>query len=453
MNAGAVLQNVQSRPKQSTNNEIGNKGTSEKPNQVEKRFQSVFNAVTSDKPSNENPKAVPVNVNKVLNPDQIKEVIDILQTGELEELNGSWELLAWLYSGATGEVTDLEFLQNLLVNANDVDNLTESLAAALSTLSGLIPNQAEHISINFDMTEENLVNIQDLLKKIMGTPSSSMDHLTDEQVHAVTLLMKLAKVIELSVPYQQVQTIDPKQLSLFKETLGHWQDALSQLQTNEATKGTTDKGGRLINNQSYLQDLYTRSIQSTTVKQSLTNNSNEQTSTADTLLQGSSTVTIGDLQQVDKGKFSLTLERNGQAISSEEFVKNVENILQKATLTSANGMKKLLIRLTPEHLGTMRIELTEKDGVMVAKIMAMTSRGKELLDSQLHGLKHALTAQGIQMDKIEIQQQSSQLFDEKAFEEQPKEEQQQETPFSELEEEEEILFQDQLETAMINEKV
>ncbi|PJN87146.1 flagellar hook-length control protein FliK [Bacillus sp. mrc49] len=103
-------------------------------------------------------------------------------------------------------------------------------------------------------------------------------------------------------------------------------------------------------------------------------------------------------------QFVLTVSKGEQTVSQEEFVKQFENILGKANFNAHNGVNKLLIRLNPEHLGTLRIELIQKDGLLSARILATTAQAKDMLEKQIHGLKQAFSGQSIQIEKIEISQ-------------------------------------------------
>ena len=78
--------------------------------------------------------------------------------------------------------------------------------------------------------------------------------------------------------------------------------------------------------------------------------------------------------------------------------------MSKANFTGANGVNKLLIKLNPEHLGSLRIELIQKDGMMTAKILATSAQAKDMLEKQIHGLKQAFNGQNIQIEKIEVSQ-------------------------------------------------
>ncbi|TKH03120.1 hypothetical protein FC682_19475 [Peribacillus simplex] len=103
-------------------------------------------------------------------------------------------------------------------------------------------------------------------------------------------------------------------------------------------------------------------------------------------------------------QFVLAAPKVEQTASQGEFVKQFENILSKANFSVTNGVNKLLIRLNPEHLGSLRIELIQKDGMLSAKILATTAQAKDMLENQIHGLKQAFSGQNIQIERIEISQ-------------------------------------------------
>lgn len=95
-------------------------------------------------------------------------------------------------------------------------------------------------------------------------------------------------------------------------------------------------------------------------------------------------------------------------ITSNDLQQQFQAILAKSQFSKTGGLQKLLIKLNPEHLGSLRIELTQRDQTLVAKILTSTNLAKEALESHLNGLKHAFAAQNIQVDRIEIGQQASQ---------------------------------------------
>lgn len=88
---------------------------------------------------------------------------------------------------------------------------------------------------------------------------------------------------------------------------------------------------------------------------------------------------------------------------STTFVKEFEKILLNSHLrTFKNGLTELQLRLYPEHLGRLSIQLLHQDGTLIAKITTQTEAAKKLIESQINQLRHALVAQNIQIERIEI---------------------------------------------------
>ncbi|MEW9501302.1 flagellar hook-length control protein FliK [Jeotgalibacillus marinus] len=113
-------------------------------------------------------------------------------------------------------------------------------------------------------------------------------------------------------------------------------------------------------------------------------------------------VNLQSLQlQSSHGKWSLAVpvKSNEQATS---LMQQFQTIMSSAKFGKANGTEKLMIRLQPEHLGTLRIELVQKAGILTARVMTSTGIAKEMMDSQLHQLRQSLTSQNIQVEKIEV---------------------------------------------------
>ena len=93
-----------------------------------------------------------------------------------------------------------------------------------------------------------------------------------------------------------------------------------------------------------------------------------------------------------------------KAAQSEALTKEIQSLLNRSQFSNSQGTMKLLLKLYPENLGSIRIELLQKDGIFTARMLTSTSQVKELLDSQLHQLKTAFAQAGIQSDRIEIAQ-------------------------------------------------
>ena len=100
---------------------------------------------------------------------------------------------------------------------------------------------------------------------------------------------------------------------------------------------------------------------------------------------------------------TVTLPTN-QTSQAEALAREIANLLNRSQMSSTQGTIKLMLKLFPENLGQIRIEIIQQNGVMSARLLATTSAGKELLDSSLNQLKTTLAAQNIQMDRLDVAQ-------------------------------------------------
>lgn len=156
--------------------------------------------------------------------------------------------------------------------------------------------------------------------------------------------------------------------------------------------------------------------------------------------------------QTKPDTFHVTLP-TAKPAQSEALLKEMQAIMNRAQISNAQGITRLTIKLYPENLGTVRIELVQNDGVLTARLLASTAHGRELLDSQAHQLKQAFVQQNIQVDRLDIaqslqdadRQQRDQSFFNNFFKQQQDEEQEHKNE----DEDEGLSFDDYL----INEEV
>lgn len=109
-----------------------------------------------------------------------------------------------------------------------------------------------------------------------------------------------------------------------------------------------------------------------------------------------------NLSSVFKG--DLVTSKTNSTTESESLMRELQILFKRSNFGQVNGSNRMLIKLYPEQLGQIRIELLETNGVITARILASTALAKGMLDSQLHQLKHAFTNQNIQVDRIDIAQ-------------------------------------------------
>ncbi|MFS0887835.1 flagellar hook-length control protein FliK [Peribacillus frigoritolerans] len=340
---------------------------------------------------------------------------------------------------------DKNHIFQLLTNVagNDEDALADFLAS-IEELD--IEQEVDDFSLNSQsLLSANGMDLYTILNKVTALSEEEWQELP---LSGVVNLLKLVKI-----------------QALLSENKDMTQDeAAIQKQMKRLLEGITGKLEKWLSNQSKSE-----------IHRSFNTLEKGQTKAIETLksafsqLSGSDKVnkdgTMGSgvtLQSTDSGKhqgpgmpflmtkleqFVLGAPKGEQTVSQEEFVKQFENILSKANFSGTNGVNKLLIRLNPEHLGSLRIELIQKDGMLSAKILATTAQVKDMLENQIHGLKQAFSGQNIQ---IEISQAFNAFNSEKFSQKDAEEHNEQQESKEENNDETESEFMGSLADALLN---
>lgn len=77
---------------------------------------------------------------------------------------------------------------------------------------------------------------------------------------------------------------------------------------------------------------------------------------------------------------------------------------------TTNGSNRLVIKLNPEHLGTLTVRLIQKNGEMVARIIASSDSAKELLEHSIHQLRQALPSMQVEIDRFDVANEQNNKF-------------------------------------------
>ncbi len=354
--------------------------------------------------------------------ESVEEVVNILETEDLKSL---LELLGM-------EVDDsLTFVQinDDVVPVEELMNL-EGLTALLN----MTPKELQEIVAQLLDNESELKDVWAILEQapallaqvaavLQGEPSN----VTPREATKVVEFLKLAQVIGA-----RTDTVYQQDFQL-KETKASLQTILSQLVVTQGKSAETAG-----NFQKVFQTIQ----------------SGEQKSTKSEIAP-STVLSAAQTSQVPTRTITVTLPAN-PAMQSEALIKELEQAISRTQLFNSQGQIKLLLKLYPENLGQIRVELFQKDGIMQARILASTSQAKELLDTNIHQLKTALTGQNIQMDRIDIAQSlqsTDQQLRDQSFLNNFFGQQQEEVEEQKQEDEEETSFEELLQQQIINEEV
>lgn len=294
----------------------------------------------------------------------IEDMSNILGVTSLTDLNK-------LLNGSIDEAA----LSNESISLDKIGELlgvnVEDLQAAIQKLTGDDTQAKDIWDLLAGIDQNAFAFMQNLMSSISGEKGATVSQSQASDV------LKLLKLVELAAPKTDLVLNQELQVFQVKE----WMSALST------------KVEQLLNQASSSQLPLVKSKDVQPLMINLTDASaNESVTTTLTETKGTANTTV-----------TLTLPTN-KASQAETFVKEFQAIMNRSQTSNAQGMTKLLIKLYPENLGTIRVELVQKDGVMTARLLASTALGKEMLDSQLNSLKQGLVNQNIQLDRIDVAQ-------------------------------------------------
>ena len=365
----ALLQTAQTRintAKQSQSMQTSSSNYAEKSNSFDEVFNDTMSGANTPV---EQQKQVATNDSKEITAEEaVTEVSEVVEATTLEEVFAVLEIEhdeAMLFAEIEGQLIPVEEMMNL-------EDLTAALGMTEEELQSIIQQLlGEEMPLNdvWAVLEQTPA----LLAQITAVLQGESNVVTPKEATKVIEFLKLAEALSVKTDtvYQQQY-----QLNQTKDLLQSFASQFQSATQQETAKTTT------------IQQVVQQLTQ-TTVKQEADTtqvNSNQQQATTVT----TKTVTV-----------TLPAQSSSQ---SEALVKEIQSLLNRSQLSNNQGTMRLVLKLFPENLGQIRIELMQKDGVLQARLLATTAVGKELLDSNLNQLKSAFVAQNIQMERIDVAQ-------------------------------------------------
>lgn len=337
------------------------------------------------------------------------EIQSLLKADALEEVFGLLGITndEGLLLVGSGEEEKMAAMDEVL---NNLDDLLSLVNMDLKQLNEIIQELSEE--------EFGIVNVWDFIKWINEDSDFSEKLISGihKQDNGAVQMLRLLKLVQSIGENSELMLDQTEQITNLKTLLQTIGDNLSKEATNTSGKVSLEGFQKVVKQAEIKYE----------TAHALHQHSSSETRTA-----------------------AITIHNPNRTSQAESLAKQIETLLQRSQLSNSNGTTKLFIKLYPEHLGSIRIELVQRDGVMSARLLASTSLGKELLDSQIHQLKQAFIQQNIQLERIDIHQslQETDLRDRNFSNHMFKEEQhseQEEQPSEEREEEEKISFKDYL---------
>jgi hypothetical protein len=93
---------------------------------------------------------------------------------------------------------------------------------------------------------------------------------------------------------------------------------------------------------------------------------------------------------------------NGSGTSRTMETDLIRQIVQRMTLHTAGGRASMQIRLKPEFLGSLRMQIVTEDRMIMIRIATQSSQVKEMIERHVEMLKTELQQHGLQVQKVDV---------------------------------------------------
>jgi hypothetical protein len=116
---------------------------------------------------------------------------------------------------------------------------------------------------------------------------------------------------------------------------------------------------------------------------------------------------IGTVNSDSNVSIEMTGNDKGNDSTLPTFLSNASNptdqVMEGTAYSVKNGQRELIIRLNPDNLGEVKINLTSHaNGTLSAKLIASSAESGALLSQQAESLQTSLEAKGVKVDKISV---------------------------------------------------
>lgn len=381
-------------------------------------FGSVFSSITSKNvaiivPVQQSASEVSdEDIQAIFNATSIEELAGVVNSDELAKL-GSFEELAGLLDLDAEQLMEsiLSLLEQAGLSKEELSEVTYSndLWVVLNAIDQVAPQF-------FNQLSDNLLNKGDLSKQ------QALDLLT---------VLKAAELVAPKTDLLLKQEQQIFSLQSYLATAGEQFDS-----TINASSSSKQAMVALMESRNAMRFI----VQADTGQATDEGAANKNTESSQQVLNSA----VGNIAAV-KGESTITEAENRNNARNEALVREMQNVFKRANFGQTGGTNRLLIKLYPEHLGQVRIELLQVNGIMTARILASTALGKEMLDSQLNQLRQAFLQQNLQVERIDVSQtlqDTSRSDREQAFNQQFKREGQEAESQQEQNEDDQLSFEE-----------
>lgn len=140
--------------------------------------------------------------------------------------------------------------------------------------------------------------------------------------------------------------------------------------------------------------------------------------------------------------------------NDQQLMEQFQRLIKSSKFMSTpNGTNQLNITLRPGNMGEMVVKLTQINGEMTVKILVSSQAAKEMLDSNMHQLRHMFSPQQVVVEKQELNLQNGQSLQKETSDQQSDNQENSQQSQHDQENNQNDDFAMTFEEALLNEKV
>lgn len=305
-----------------------------------------------------------------LNVNNLTQLVSGLVALDLTEIEQDDEMIQQLVAVLTTEEDQVEeATQSDLVISQNIN---------LNTQTYLVNSKNSTIYTNRDMSESVIKLINQFDQFSQNDAKQLLDLLKEMQ----TTNEPLAVILENAT----IQETDQAKLDVFSKVYENF------IKKTTVANQTTYRSDTTVTSKDVLKWVRAALDQTNVVKDNAANTfgqmfSQQQTSSTIEQLQ----IQLGQHVETTEQVNEQLLTQFEKAISQSRFIQNL------------SGNNQLLLKLAPESLGTILVELTEIDGEMLVKLTASSQMAKEALEANVRELRNMFAPHNIVIEKQEAE--------------------------------------------------
>jgi hypothetical protein len=332
--------------------------------------------------------------------DQVLAMFNLLgqQTEQQEATNiqGDSEVSNTIMDPAELEEEDLQQLDSLLTTLVE---LIQSLQQSIEIKESETSSHALNPNNQLNQLQQNVEKIgQDLAQWLQKLDGLNEPSLIDENENQ--LIQKLANLMSVIPSTDKNSSI----LNNIEDKLQHIMNEFDDIKL----KGTPETNVLLSLDKNLI-------LLSPTINQNINPNENGRFNQefVDEPVNSNTFLSIDQQIQGSKSWGSTNEQPSPPTMKLNDFVPEVSDFVGRymRIFHNQNGSTEAKFLLSPDHLGQIEVKLMVQNGEVSAQILADTTVAKDALEAQLQQLKHALTQQGLTVQKLDVVQQTPQSFD------------------------------------------